>query len=70
MAEGRWSAPRYPLTAYLAGVLAATVPERADGRQVVRLDLAKRFFALLGRAGTSSANPFSDKPLDSVPAVR
>lgn len=69
MAERRWPAPRYPLTADLAGVLALTVPEWADRRQE-RTELAKRFFALLGRIGRRATSPVSDKPLDSVPAVR
>ena len=69
MVEWRGSAQRYPLTADLAGVLATTVPERTDGRQD-RTEFAKRFVALLGRLGRRSTSSVSEKPLDSVPAVR
>lgn len=69
MRDRRCPAPRYPLTADLAGVLAATVPERASVRQE-RTEFAKRFVALLARLGRRSTNPVADKPLDSIPTVR
>ena len=69
MVERRGPAGRYPLTADLAGVLAATQPEQTPVRRE-RTRPVSRFFGLLGRIGWRPAEPASDKPLDSVPAVR
>jgi hypothetical protein len=69
MAERHGPAMRYPLTADLAGALAATLPEQTPVRRERRRRVT-RFFGWFGRLGWRSADAASDKPLDSVPAVR